>query len=394
MRRKWLLGATAAALAGVAAALLYAPYLPRILAEGYPQATWPAPGSYARVAGASEIGAPASPDLASPNEWLQSLFEASEGRALLAARNGRIVMEHYAPGVTRETRLNSYSLVKSLVGALTLKAAAEGRIASLETKVGDVLVELRGTSTGDLPLCRLLNMTSGLAFEARGKKQAIGLDVKDLGTSKFNVFGPMARLHMTGLQGIQARLFTGTQQPTDAGDCAHGTFSYQNVNTALAGAVLEQAYQRPLQDLLSEKIWKPAGAAHAEWRRYDTVLPVSPYCCLYARPLDWLRVAQFLQTNGSPESPFLPQRLWREFLGTDLPTTALRQGFYVHHVYHNVLDRPGETLQGRFAYFFGSRGQTVYLMPEQDLVVIRFGGKIQLLHSTLYGVGQSIGARK
>src|SRR5262245_40749545 len=147
MRRKWLVGATAAALTGVAAALLHAPYLPRILAEGYPQATWPAPGSYARVAGASEM-APASPDLAPPNERLQSLFEASEGRALLAARNGRIVMEHYAPGVTRETRLNSYSLVKSLVGALTLKAVAEGRIASLETKVGEILVELRGTSTG------------------------------------------------------------------------------------------------------------------------------------------------------------------------------------------------------------------------------------------------------
>ena len=32
-------------------------------------------------------------------------------------------MEHYAPGVTQETRLNSYSMIKSLVGALVLKAA-------------------------------------------------------------------------------------------------------------------------------------------------------------------------------------------------------------------------------------------------------------------------------
>ena len=58
-----------------------------------------------------------------------------------------------------------------------------------------------------------------------------------------------------------------------------------------------------------------------------------------------------------------------------------------------MLDRPGEPLQGPFAYFFGSRGQTVYLMPERDLVVVRFGGKIQLLHSTLYGVGRSLGLR-
>ncbi len=69
------------------------------------------------------------------------------------------------------------------------------------------------------------------------------------------------------------------------------------------------------------------------------------------------------------------------------------EGVYANFAYHNILDRPGEPLQGPFAYFFGSRGQTIYLMPEHDLVVVRFGSKIQLLHSTLYGVGRSIGMR-
>ena len=45
---------------------------------------------------------------------------------------------------------------------------------------------------------------------------------------------------------------------------ARGSYSYQNVNTALMGEVLERVYGKPLQDLLSEKIWAPAGATPAE----------------------------------------------------------------------------------------------------------------------------------
>jgi CubicO group peptidase (beta-lactamase class C family) len=390
-RRTMLLAAAGLCLAGVFATLLYAPYVPRLLWEGYPQATWPAPGSYAVISGSTKTQRLPVAGRAKPNARLQALFDGTEGRALLAARGGRLVMEHYAPGIARDTRLNSYSLVKSLVGALVLKAVAEGRIASLETKLATVLPELAGSSTGELALCRLVDMKSGIAFQPDAKKTAMGLDIKDLERSRLNLFGPMARLHMTGLSGIEQRLLARTTPPADPSDCTAGAFSYQNVNTAIAGAILEHVYARPLQDLLSEKIWRPAGAAEAAWRRYDARQPVTPYCCIYARPVDWLRVAQFLMRNGTAEAPFLPRKLWRSFMGSDLPHAALRDGVYSSFTNHNILDRPGEALQGPFAFFFGSRGQAVYLMPERDLVVVRFGNKIQLLHSTLYGVGQSVG---
>ena len=62
-------------------------------------------------------------------------------------------------------------------------------------------------------------------------------------------------------------------------------------------------------------------------------------------------------------------------------------------VYHNVLDRPGEALQGRFTYMFGSGGQIVYMMPQRKLVVVRFGRQMQLLHSTLYAAWRSLPPR-
>jgi CubicO group peptidase (beta-lactamase class C family) len=218
---------------------------------------------------------PRATDLAAPDANLRGLFEGADGRALLALHNGRLVMEHYAPSITLETRLNSYSMIKSLVGALVLKAMAEGRIANLDAKVGTILNELDGTRAGDLALCRLLDMKSGIAFQAGGKKEAMGLDIKDLEASKLNVLGPMARLHMTGLKGVESRLLAREIPATNLSDSTQGTFSYQNVNTALAGEILERAYGRPLQELLSEKIWRPAGAASAAWRRYGEGLAVT-----------------------------------------------------------------------------------------------------------------------
>jgi len=382
------------ALASVAtAALAYAPYLPRLLWEGYPAPLWPAFGSFAEIEGGSGVPLQANARRSALNVRLATLFEEAEGRALLVAKSGRIVMEHYAEGVSSETRFNSYSLVKSLIGALALKAIAERRIHARDVALEMLLPELSGSATGELPLCRVLDMRSGIVFENDRKKQTAGLDPKDLEATKYNLFGPMARLHTQGLASVEMqlaveRLPVSTSQQA----CNEGTYNYQNLNTALAGEVLERVYGKPLQAILSEKIWAPAGAAPAHWRRYDSDLPVTPYCCIYARAMDWLLVAQYLLDNGKPGVPFLPEPLWRELVGLDIPASVLHNGHYANFAYHNVLDRGGEQLQGPFTYFFGSRGQAVYLMPKQSLAVVRFGNRPQLLHSTLYEIGRSISA--
>ncbi|NOT71852.1 MAG: serine hydrolase, partial [Hyphomicrobium sp.] len=240
-----------------------------------------------------------------------------------------------------------------------------------------------------LPLCRVLDMRSGVVFQPQAGKDASGFDAKDFETTKVNVFGPLARLHTGGLAAVTPRLLSNSEIKSRE-PCDGGSYSYQNVNTAILGAVLERAYAQPLEQILSEKLWAPANASDAEWRRYDEALPVTPYCCLYARPIDWLRVAQYLANNGTADAPFLPQNVWQQFMGENLANEDLSKGGYANQVYFNILDRPGEALSGRFAYFMGSRGQTTYLMPDKKLVVVRFGGQIQRLHSLLYGVARSL----
>ena len=111
---------------------------------------------------------------------------------------------------------------------------------------------------------------------------------------------------------------------------------------------------------------------------------MSAYCCLYARPYDWLMVGRFLLRNGGKDTPFLRQHLWQSWILPDLSAETRRAGVYGWQIRHDVLDRAGAGAQGPFAYMMGHGGQVVYLLPGLDAVVVRFGAQPQLLHSTLY----------
>lgn len=365
----------------VTATLAYAPYLPQLVAEGIPPLTWPAAGHFATIAGSDTPRDLAITEAAAARPLLPELeaaFTTTRGKALLVARAGRLELEHYAAGISAETRFNSFSMAKSLVGALVYRALAEGKLASLDQTLGELLPDDRGLAA--VTLRSLLLMRSGIAFD-HGEAKAGAVSGDKTTDTSANPFGPLARLHFLGLGAIEGGLIA---------DAGATEFSYQNVNTALLGEVLETLYQQGLADLMSEKLWRPAGAGSASWRQSAAGSPVSAYCCIYATARDWVRIGQFLVENGSPDAPFLPTPLWRELLGLDIGYAERRDDNYGRHLRQNVLDRAGQALQGPFTYLMGQGGQVLYLMPEQQLVVYRSGETAQLLHSTLYGAWNSI----
>lgn len=357
--------------AGLAAA--YGTGLFNAFSAGYPPVMWPASGDYEVVPGAP-VPIPRHPDFQKLDQRGVELFEGAESRALLAMHEGRLVLERYAERVSHGTRLNSYSLVKSLVGALVLKAQAEGRIESLDDPVGTYLPGFGSKAFQARPIRSFLEMRSGLDFERDGA------DKPDRVIS-YNPFGALARLHVGGVAVIEEEL--------EINRLKADRFSYQNVNTAILGALLSKVYGRPLPGLLAEKVWQPAGARDAHWLQHAEAGEVTAYCCLYASPRDWVLVGRFLMRNGKPGTPFLPEDVWRQFFGLHHHPTDLVEGVYGLHVRHNILDREGEDLQGTFTYMMGQGGQIVYMMPDKDLVVVRFGEKHSLLHSTLYSAWNS-----
>ena len=379
LTRIWTLAGLVIGLA--AAGLSAAPYLPRLMSERYPAPNWPAAGAFAEL-GLKTTPAELIRDLHAPNARLRDIFDDRGGRALLVFHDGALRMEHYADSVTGDDLFNSYSVIKSLIGLLTLKAVEEQKIDSLDAALGQYLPEIDDPNLRNLPLHKILDMKSGVLFETQSLKSITGRQEKDLKETMANPFGPMAQLHFNGVEPLLPQLKSNPEAQT--------VFNYQNINTSLLGLVLERVYQRPLQDILDRTIWSPSGAGPAYWRLHGADAPVTAYCCLYAKPVDWVHVARFIANNGTKDSPLLREDLWQIFMGGALAESAVESGVYQNQTRYNILDRLGQSLQGRFSFFAGRGGQTVYLMPERDLIVVRFGDEQQLLHSTLYEVWNSI----
>lgn len=358
-----LAGGCAFVAVGLLVLWAFAPQVLVLAREGFPASVLTDRGTYAVVKGAEAAALPR--DLRPVPGSADARFAQSGGRALLVMQDGALVMERYGNGADRDTRLNSYSLVKSLVGALVLKAVAEGRITGLDVPLRSLL----GEDAPDVSLRDVMEMTSGLSLSGEPPKDATEKPVDD---ADFSPFGAVARLQAFGVEAMMPRLKV---EPT-----LRGTFRYQSVNTALLGRVVAHAYGVPLEEVLSAKIWQPAQASEALWRVTPGDGAVSAWCCLFARPEDWARVGWFLMTNG--DGAFLPRDMWRDWLMPE-ETQPVRYGWQIRH---DVLDRPGAAVQGRFAYMAGHKGQRVYMLPERGTLVVRFGEQEQLLHSTLYDV--------
>ncbi len=367
------------------------PYLPAIVEEGFPAPFWPATGIYVDVSGKprdfpSAIKASDTP-LTEAGEKLRTLLKNSETDALLAYHKGTLRYAYFRPGIKADTRFNSYSMAKSLIGYLVLKAIEEGEIDGLSSPIGDYLLSIKDERLKALPIEQFLTMKSGLLFETKRPPKPLARDAKRVpDKDSSNPFTPLARLHIEGLGGIPDFL----KLPEDP----NFEYHYQNVNTALLGAMLVAIYKKPLNEILSEKLWKPAGAFRAKWRTYTHDGAVTPYCCLYARAEDWAKVGIYLSRNGTPGQPFLSPERFSLVNATRFPKEKLRDGVYGLHVRHDILDRAGEPLQGPFTYFVGHKGQLVYLKPQEDLVVVRVGRRHTLLHSTLYFLWREIMARE
>lgn len=376
IRKATLIGVAVIAVAGAVTVVRH-PWAIAALREGAPSETWPASGRFAEL-GEGDLPLTVAGVSAEATPAFGAEFERSNGAAVVVLRDGQVVHAQFGDGFSAATRFNSFSMSKSLVGLLVLQAVSEGVIPSLDTAVAELWPAAAATEIGPVTVRELLDMRSGISFEREpGATDGTGLSTKER-VEGYGPFSPLARLHIEGVDAVlgEARLI----------EADRGTFLYQQLNTAILGRILAERHGQPLEELVDERLARPAGAGGFAWRLYHDSDRVSAYCCIYATALWWARIGQYVLDNGTADRPFLSEELHAYALGLDLDDEALGDGEYRTQMRYDILDREGEAWQGRFAYFAGLGGQMTYLLPDQDLVVVRFGDGYQLLHSTLYEI--------
>ena len=282
---------------------------------------------------------------------LKNFIEKTDTQALLILEGNNIVLEAYGKDYDRESIVTSFSVAKSFVSAMIGVLLQQGKIQSVDQSITDFIPELaeRDESFTKIRIKDLLSMSSGLSYSERA-------------------FDDTKTYYDPALPDIE--------------------FLYNNYNPLLLGLVIERAAGQTVASFLEENIWKPMGAEFdASWSLDSEAdgfekmesginaraIDFARFGCLYRDggvvdgkqiiPPDWIK--ESLSDHHADRTDFYKNEFGRKI------KNAKNGGWYSYFWYG--LKREGSVQNDFFAA--GNKSQIIYISPQADLVIVRFGKK-------------------
>jgi hypothetical protein len=282
-------------------------------------------------------------------QWdLERFLAASQTTAFLIARGDALLYEGYFNGYRRESTQTSMSVAKSVLGALVGIAIDHGRIGSVDDPITRYVPELadRDRRFDKVTLRHLLTMTSGLRYEEGG-----GPWSDDTAT----YYAPDLRaLALTRTEVVEAP----------------GRRFHYNFNPLLVGLALERAVGMPVATSLERTLWQPLGMeADGSWSldsRHSSFEKMESG--LNARAVDFAKLGLLVARDGRFGGRQLLPRAWVQDLtqvptgGGSVPAPGYRFFWWTQDDRHP----PAVFARGKY-------GQHLYVVPDSDLVLVRFG---------------------
>lgn len=288
--------------------------------------------------------------------------------ALLVWHRGRLQQAEYFRGAAPEAGFPSRSLAKPMTSVAIGRAIALGAIRSLDQPVADFLHEWRGDPRRSRILVRhLLDMRSGLL------PQGLALTAEDILNRAY--------LHPRHEQ-IILHDYPIVDDP--------GTrYEYNNATSELVALVIERATGRRYAEFVSTEVLKPIGAPGGNvWVNRPGGLAHSG-CCMMLPPESWLRLGILVLRGGVWEGRRLLPEGYTASMTTGTPQNPYYglgtyvSGRYIARRGFANPERDRESLRvlhsepylaGDLFLFDGNSNQVVYMVPSEQLVVLRVGG--------------------
>lgn len=282
--------------------------------------------------------------------------EAANSSALLVMHEGQLVWERYWGEFDANSTFNSMSMSKTIMALLIGIAIAEGHLESELEPVAKYITSWSQDERSKITIQDLLYMQSGLRNH----------DNTDNPTSDLVRMYVSPRVNQVALK-------------IPAVQSAKQTFDYNNANTQILSQVLEQATGEQYADYLSTRLWQPLQANEVYlWLDRSDGDPKT-FCCLFATPQDWAKVGQLFLDRGQVNGQQVVPTSWLDKMIQPSPL-ADNYGYHIwlkartdHKpgVYDRTAIEPFIT-QDTF-YLDGASRQRVYIIPNQNLVIVRVG---------------------
>lgn len=275
--------------------------------------------------------------------------EASEipgTRAIVVVHKGKIVSEHYAPGIDEEMPLIGWSLAKTVTGLLTGLLVDDGVISLTDTKL---FKSWESDERGEISLKHLLHMESGLAF-----KETYG-NVSDVNRMLF-LEADMA--------GFTEALPLGRRPGAD--------FEYVSGSTNLIMQYLRQQFNEQTRwgSFPRERLFEPLGMDSAVLEP-DASGNFVGAAYLYASARDWAKIGLLMQKKGLWDGEQLVSSEWIDFMIRPTSQSAAEYGAHVWLRGQGGDD--GFDLPDDAFWLLGHDSQSVAVVPSRELVVVRLG---------------------
>ena len=277
------------------------------------------------------------------NNALEDYHKDRKTVAYLVIKSDSILYEKYYDGFGRDSKSNSFSVVKSVVSALMGIAIQDGDIKSLDQKVVDFIPDLKGPYADQVTVGDLSSMASGQKWSEE----------------YYNPFSVTSASYF--VKDLDALIIDQpiTEKPGEK-------FRYKSGTTQLLGMVIKKATGKTLSDYLTEKLWQPLGAEKTALWQLDSEEKgmEKAFCCLATNARDFARIGKLYKNHGR----------WNgtQLLDSSFVELSVKPRFELspQYGYGWWLD----DFRGKKIFMMrGHLGQYILVVPEEDLIVVRLG---------------------
>ena len=295
------------------------------------------------------------------NETVNSIFGIRKTRAVLVLYKGQIIAEKYSEGFTKNSRILGWSMTKSIMSTVFGILEHQQKI-NIQDKAP--VESWQNDARKEITIHNLLQMNSGLEWDENYD------EISDATKMLF-----------------LERDMTKVQEEKPLIGKPNETWNYSSGTSNLLSGILRDQFKNHQSYLdfwyayLIDKIGMNSMILESDLAGNYVA---SSYAWATAR--DWGKFGLLYLHNGAWNGEELFTKEWVDYVTTPTPTS---NGSYGAQFWLNTEKQLKDVSQNMY-FADGYQGQRVYILPDEDLVIVRFGLSWFEENEFLKGIIQSI----